>query len=61
MSAHILIDEALESLTHAASTQEEAAIVQGMIAQFLIDQAITLKEFDHYCARLYKVSRKEAA
>ncbi|MQT83947.1 hypothetical protein GHN92_05110 [Pseudomonas sp. FSL R10-2964] len=61
MSAHILIDEALESLTHAASTQEEAAIVQGMIAQFLIDQAITLKEFDHYCARLNKVSRKEAA
>ena len=61
MSPHILIDEALESLTHAASTQEEAAIVQGMIAQFLIDQAITLKEFDHYCARLNKVSRKEAA
>jgi hypothetical protein len=61
MSAHILIDEALESLTHAASTQEEAAIVQRMIAQFLIDQAITLKEFDHYCARLNKVSRKEAA
>ena len=61
MSAHILIDEALESLMHAASTQEEAAIVQGMIAQFLIDQAITLKEFDHYCARLNKVSRKEAA
>lgn len=61
MSAHILIDEALESLTHAASTQEEAAIVQGMIAQFLIDQAITLKEFDHYCARLNKVARKEAA
>lgn len=61
MSAHILIDEALESLTHAASTQEEAAIVQRMIAQFLIDETITLKEFDHYCARLNKVSRKEAA
>lgn len=61
MSAHILIDEALESLTHAASTQEEAAIVQGMIAQFLIDETITLKEFDHYCARLNKVSREEAA
>ncbi|NWD58914.1 hypothetical protein [Pseudomonas veronii] len=61
MSAHILIDEALESLTHAASTADEALIVQRMIAQFLIDQAITLKEFDHYCARLNKVSRKEAA
>lgn len=61
MSVHILIDEALESLTHAASTQEDAAIVQGMIAQFLIDETITLKEFDHYCARLNKVSRKEAA
>ncbi|OPK06699.1 hypothetical protein BZ164_01005 [Pseudomonas veronii] len=61
MSAHIVIDEALESLTHAASTADEALIVQRMIAQFLIDQAITLKEFDHYCARLNKVSRKEAA
>ena len=61
MSAHILIDEALESLTHAASTAEEALIVQRMIAQFLIDETITLKEFDHYCARLNKVARKEAA
>jgi len=61
MSAHILIDEALESLMHAASTREEALIVQRMIAQFLIDETITLKEFDHYCARLNKVSRKEAA
>ena len=60
MSAHILIDEALESLTHAASTADEALIVQRMIAQFLIDETITLKEFDHYCARLNKVSRKEA-
>lgn len=61
MSAHILIDEALESLRHASSTPEEALIVQQMIAQFLVDQTITLKEFDHYCARLNKVSRKEAA
>ncbi|MDF3188067.1 hypothetical protein [Pseudomonas paracarnis] len=61
MSAHILIDEALESLAHASSTQEEALIVQRLITQFLIDQTITLKEFDHYCARLNKVSRKEAA
>ena len=61
MSAHILIDEALESLTHAASTADEALIVQRMIAQFLIDETITLKEFDHYCARLNKVARKEAA
>ena len=61
MSAYILIDEALGSLMHAASTQEEALIVQRMIAQFLIDETITLKEFDHYCARLNKVARKEAA
>ncbi|BBP76484.1 hypothetical protein PHLH7_25880 [Pseudomonas sp. Ost2] len=61
MSAHILIDEALESLSHAASTQDEAVIVQRMITQFLVDQSITLKEFDHYCARLNKIVRKEAA
>ncbi|MCK9802125.1 hypothetical protein M1B34_31815 [Pseudomonas sp. MAFF 302030] len=61
MSAHILIDKALESLMHAASTPDEALIVQGMIARFLVDQAITLKEFDHYCARLNKIVRKEAA
>lgn len=61
MSAHILIDEALESLSHAASTQAEAVIVQRMITQFLVDQSLTLKEFDHYCERLTRVSRKEAA
>ena len=61
MSAHILIDAALESLSHAASTQAEAVIVQRMITQFLVDQSLTLKEFDHYCARLNRVSRKEAA
>ncbi|WP_339484087.1 hypothetical protein [Pseudomonas sivasensis] len=52
MSAHILIDDALEILKHAASTQEEAVIVQRMITQFLVDPSLTLKEFDHYCARL---------
>lgn len=52
MSAHILIDDALEILKHAASAQEEAVIVQRMITQFLVDQSLTLKEFDHYCARL---------
>lgn len=61
MSPHILIDEALEALEHPASSADEALIVQRMIAQFLIDETITLKEFDHYCARLNKVSRKEAA
>lgn len=61
MSAHIKIDEALEGLEHAASTSEQALAAQRMIADFLVAQSITLLEFDHYCARLNKVTRKEAA
>ena len=61
MSAHIKIDEALEGLEHAASTSEQALAAQRMIAGFLVDRSITLLEFDHYCARLNKVTRKEAA
>lgn len=61
MSAHIKIDQALESLEHAASTPEQALAAQRMIADFLVGRSITLHEFDHYCARLIKVARKEAA
>ena len=61
MSAHIKIDEALEGLGHAASTSEQALAVQRMIADFIVAQLITLLEFDHYCARLNKVMREEAA
>ena len=61
MSAHIKIDEALDGLEHAASTSEQALAAQRMIADFLTERSITLLEFDHYCARLNKVARKEAA
>lgn len=61
MSAHIKIDEALEGLEHAASTSEQALAAQRIITDFLTDRSITLLEFDHYCARLNKVARKEAA
>ncbi|KQB54642.1 hypothetical protein AQS70_21070 [Pseudomonas endophytica] len=61
MSAHIIINEALESLEHAASTPDQALAAQRMIAEFLVDRSITLLEFEHYCARLNKVARKEAA
>lgn len=61
MSAHIQIDEALEGLEHAASTPEQALAAQRLIAAFLVDRSITLLEFEHYCARLNKVARKEAA
>ena len=61
MSAHIKIDKALEGLEHAASTSEQALAAQRMIAGFLVYRSITLLEFEHYCARLNKVARKEAA
>lgn len=60
MSAHIQIDEALEGLEHAAGTHEQALAAQRLIAAFLVDRSITLLEFEHYCARLNKVARKEA-
>jgi hypothetical protein len=61
MSPHILIDEALDALAHPASEPGSQAVVQRMIINMLKGSVITIEEFNHYCARLNKVSRKEAA
>ena len=61
MSPHILIDEALEALAHPASEPGAEAVVQRMIINMLKGNVITIEEFNHYCARLNRVSRKEAA
>lgn len=54
MSPHILIDEALESLSHPDSPPGNSIVVQQIITQLMTDELITLEEFSHYCKRLLK-------
>ena len=63
MSPHILIDEALEALEHPSSEPGAQVVVQRMITNMLTGNAITTEEFNHYCQRLLKITRrrKEAA
>ncbi|MBV4518497.1 hypothetical protein KVG88_00345 [Pseudomonas sp. SWRI74] len=58
MSPHILIDEALDSLTHPDSPPGNSILVQQIITNLMTDQLITLEEFSHYCQRLLKHCRQ---
>lgn len=63
MSPYILIDEALDTLTHPDSPDGSQHIVLNMITNMLTGNVITTEEFNHYCQRLLKITRqrKEAA
>ena len=58
MSPHILIDEALDSLSHPDSPSGNSILVQQIITNLMTDQLITLEEFSHYCQRLLKHCRQ---
>jgi hypothetical protein len=63
MSPHILIDEALDALTHPDCPPSNSFHVQQIITNMMRDEVISLEEFSHYCKRLLKhcQQRKEAA
>lgn len=63
MSPHILIDEALDTLTHPDSPPGAQHIVLNMITNMLTGNVITNEEFNHYCGRLNKIvaRRKESS
>ncbi|NWC20383.1 hypothetical protein HX787_07920 [Pseudomonas tolaasii] len=63
MSPYILIDEALDSLSHPDSPAGNSILVQRIITKMMSDELITVEEFNHYCQRLLKITRqrKEAA
>lgn len=63
MSAHILIDEALEALEHPSSERGAQRAVLEMITRMMEGNSISVEEFNHYCKRLLKISqrRKENA
>ncbi|WP_017736471.1 hypothetical protein [Pseudomonas sp. CBZ-4] len=58
MSPHILIVEALDSLSHPDSPPGNSILVQQIITNLMTDQLITLEEFSHYCQRLLKHCRQ---
>jgi hypothetical protein len=52
MSVHILIDEDLDELNHAACPDKYEILVLRNITAFYTAKAITEEEFHHYCKRL---------
>ncbi|MFD2641817.1 hypothetical protein [Pseudomonas japonica] len=63
MSAHILIDQQLEALSHPQTPPEFEATIQRQLVEMMKDGRITIDEFDHHCGRLNKTvsARQEAA
>ena len=61
MSPHVLIGEELETLEDSQTPVSWSVMIQKTLSEMMLDDRITIAEFDHYCARLNKVSRKEAA
>ena len=60
VSAHILIDNDLNELTHPSCPPLYETLVLRNITRFYTDGAITLEEFDHYCERLNRLGRDAA-
>jgi len=52
LSAHILIDQDLDVLSHASCPPLYEILVLRNITSFYTNGAINLEEFDHYCKRL---------
>ncbi|CAI8749029.1 hypothetical protein [Pseudomonas sp. IT-P260] len=52
MSAHILIDQALDGVSAPADEEDISLLVQALITRLFTDGAITTDKFNHYCKRL---------
>ncbi|QXG50452.1 hypothetical protein [Pseudomonas viridiflava] len=54
MSPHILIDKMLDAITEYDSLDPAGLEALRQITAHWLDGAITLEEFNHYCARQLK-------
>ncbi|KRP59179.1 hypothetical protein [Pseudomonas trivialis] len=63
MSAHVLIGEELEALEDLKTPVSWSVMIQKNLNEMMLDDRITIAEFNHYCGRLNKIvsRRKEAA
>ncbi|WP_296267397.1 hypothetical protein [Pseudomonas sp. UBA6562] len=62
-SPHVLLDQQLEALGHPETPVSYSLIITRQITDMMMDERITLEEFNHYCTRLNRIvdGRKEAA
>ncbi|PUB36569.1 hypothetical protein C8K66_10248 [Pseudomonas sp. GV105] len=63
MSPHVLIGEELETLDDRQTPVSWSVMIQKTLNEMMLDDRITIAEFNHYCGRLNKIvaRRKEAA
>ena len=63
MSPHVLIDQHLEAMSHPETPAQHSVFIQRQLNEMMVDERITIEEFNHYCGRLNKIfdERKEAA
>lgn len=63
ISAHVLIGEELETLEDPETPVSWSVMIQKTLSEMMLDQRITIEEFNHYCGRLNKIvdRRKESS
>ena len=63
MSPHVLIGEELETLEDSQTPVSWSVMIQKTLSEMMLDERITIDEFNHYCGRLNKIvsRRKEDA
>ncbi|WP_053183604.1 hypothetical protein [Pseudomonas thivervalensis] len=61
MSPHVLIGQELETLEDQETPVSWSVMIQKTINEMMLDNRITIEEFNHYCGRLNKIvdRRKE--
>ncbi|WP_042956487.1 hypothetical protein [Pseudomonas brassicacearum] len=63
MSPHVLIGQELETLEDQETPVSWSVMIQKTLSEMMLDERITIEEFNHYCGRLNKIvdRRKESS
>ena len=61
MSPHVLIGQELDTLEDPETPVSWSVMIQKTLSEMMLDNRITIEEFNHYCGRLNKIvaRRKE--
>jgi hypothetical protein len=55
MSPHVLIGQELETLEDQETPLTWSVMIQKTLSEMMLDNRITIEEFNHYCGRLNKI------
>ena len=63
MSPHVLIGQELDTLEDPETPVSWSVMIQKTLSEMMLDERITIEEFNHYCGRLNKIvdRRKESS